>query len=80
MKIQLKLSDLLQAEPNGTLHSDDPRWPLVLNVLTPSQPAGQVSSMAPVESSTKLIEYVRFDQLPKHLQESIKIALDQMRY
>jgi hypothetical protein len=80
MKILLKLQDLANNETPGVIHSDDPRWPAVLRVITPTIPPGQESTMAPMLNNPKIIEYVRCDALPEHLQDAIVTAIEQRRF
>jgi len=66
------LKDIIVAEEADT--------PLVIRVVTPSVPRGQMSTAGTMNNPAKMSTYVRLDGLPKELAERVRTACEALSW
>lgn len=66
------LKDVIVAEEADT--------PLVISVVTPSVPRGQLSTGGTMSNAAKVSKYVRIDGLPKELADRVRTACEAMAW
>ena len=54
--------------------------PLMITVITPTVPRGQVSTGGTMNNPAKVHRYVRLDGLPKELAERVRTAVEAMAW